>query len=49
MHVFTNPVTYFVEGKSEKIFVVLSHFFTDHEVEYIVSLSHCFFFRIIIS
>ena len=31
----------FAEGKSERIFVV----FADHQVEYIVFLSHCFFFE----
>ena len=32
----------FCEGKSERIFAV--YFMADHQVEYIVFLSHCFFF-----
>ena len=37
---------YFLEGKSQRI---LRYIFADHQVEYIVSLSHSFFLRIKIS
>ena len=47
MRSFQGTCICFTEGKSESIFVV--YFFADHQAEYIVSLSHCFFSRIKIS